>query len=128
MKDSLQDMPDNSVAVIADGLFGDDAARVRAVALIDAYLAEPREHINWIAAYTLVQLGEPEKAMAAMQSRQTNNEVDFLAWLWTPQGRATRTSPAFASFARSFGLTRLWDVVGPPDLCQQVAPGSYTCE
>jgi tetratricopeptide (TPR) repeat protein len=128
MQGYLQGMPDDSATVIADGLYGDDAARRRAIAAIDAYLAGSGEEINWVAPYVLVQLGEPEKALAAMRTRRTNNDADFLGWLWSPSGRATRMSAEFPAFAREMGLTKLWDVYGPPDLCRKDAPETYTCD
>lgn len=128
MEGYLQGMPDGSETILAKGLYGDDAARTRALALIDAYLAQPHDQISWVAPYVMVQLGEPAKALAVMQGNNTNNDADFFALLWTPQGRAMRTSPAFAEFARVVGLTQLWDKVGPPDLCRKSATGDYVCD
>ena len=124
----LQGMPDGSETIIASGLYGDDAARARALALIDAYLAQPHDQINWVAPYAMVLLGNPAKALAAMQANSTNNDADFFVLLWTPQGRAMRTSPAFGAFTRAVGLTELWDKVGPPDLCRKNTASDYVCE
>ncbi|MEP6512096.1 MAG: hypothetical protein ABJB02_10915 [Dokdonella sp.] len=128
MRGYLQGMPEGSETIIAEGLYGDDAARTRAIALIDAYVAQARDQINWVAPYVMVQLGEPAKALATMRTSRTNNDADFFALLWTPQGRAMRTSPVFNAFSRAVGLTQLWDKIGPPDLCKKSDAGDYTCE
>jgi hypothetical protein len=52
----------------------------------------------------------------------------YLALLWGPYGKETRTRPDFTEFARKIGFTAVWDTYGAPDLCRKTADGGYLCE
>ena len=79
-------------------------------------------------ALALVKLGEPAKALAVQRKQQVRDSNDFLALLWSPQGRVMRELPEFQPFLHDFGLIDLWDQYGPPDLCEKNDKGDYVCE
>ena len=121
-------MSPNSPEVLAEGVYGDAAARARAVALIDAYLAAPHEHVPGMLPVDLAKLDEPKKALAIEHRQLTGDNSDFMALLWSPQGRVMRALPEFSAFLRDFGFVALWDKYGPPDLCNRNAAGDYVCQ
>jgi TolB-like protein/Tfp pilus assembly protein PilF len=121
-------MPSDTAAALAYGIHGDVAASKRAVALIEAYLASPHEHIPGLIPVAMARLGEPARALAMERSQQTGDTTDFLMLLWSPQGRALRELPEFPVFLRDFGLVALWDKYGPPDVCRRKAPNDYACD
>ena len=47
--------------------------------------------------------------------------------LWDNHEPRARALPEFAEFARRAGLARLWDTLGPPDLCSKNDKGDYAC-
>jgi len=115
--------------VLGRGIFGDAAARNRALAMIDAYLAGQRGGtISGGASWALLMLGEPQRALAVGQQSLTNNDGPFFFGLWSPYGAAARKLPQFSEFARKVGWAAVWDKYGPPDGCRRVAAGDYACE
>ena len=121
-------MPPGSPDVLAQGVYGDAAARARALAWIDDYLATKPAAVAGAVPHALIKLGRPELALRVAQDRPTANDAMFLPLLWLPIGREARRLPEFAGFARKTGLARLWDAHGPPDLCRRVKPGEYACD
>jgi TolB-like protein len=121
-------MPPDSPEILAQGVYGDAAARARALALIDDYLATKPAAVSGAVPHALLKLGRPALALRVSQDRPTANDAMFLPLLWGPIGEEARRLPEFAGFARTVGLARLWDVHGPPDLCRRVKPGEYVCD
>ena len=124
----LNGFPEGTSQVLAEGLFGDAAAHAKAVARIDAYLAENHSTMAGVAPWSLLLLGDPARALAVAYDRPTNNDALFCSTLWSPDGAAARRLPQFPAFARKLGFSELWDQFGPPDKCQRKAPGEYICE
>ncbi len=113
---------------IAQGLYKDATARAKAVAFINDYLARPHEYIGGLLPLNLFNLQEPAKALSAAGRFQTSDNTDFMATLWSPQGKAMRELPEFQPFLRDFGFIDLWNQYGAPDLCKKKTKGDYVCE
>jgi tetratricopeptide (TPR) repeat protein len=127
-KSSLVGGPDDWSAVLARGRYGDAAARARAIAMIDAYLATRPKVVTAGAGWGLLLLGEPARALALVQDPRTSNDTLFTAALWTSPGAAARKLPQFPQFLRTMGLPEVWARFGPPDKCRQQGPADYVCE
>ena len=123
----LNEFPAGSAEIIAHGLYSDAAAKAKAIEVIDQYLATKPETISAVAISALMQLGQPQRALALAQRGITSNEAIVLNPIWDNSGVGVRTSPEFIAFARAIGLVRLWDKLGPPDLCAKNAKGDYVC-
>jgi TolB-like protein/tetratricopeptide (TPR) repeat protein len=123
----LDDFPAGSAEIIAHGIYADAAAKARAIAVIDQYLATGPKTISAVAINALMRLGQPQRALALAQRGITSNEAILLNPLWDNAGRPVRTLPEFAEFARRIGLARVWDKRGPPDLCARNDKGDYVC-
>jgi tetratricopeptide (TPR) repeat protein len=120
-------MSPDSREAIAEGLYGDAVARARAVAVIEAYLATPHEHIPGMLPVDLAKLDAPARALAVEHRALTGDNSDFLALLWSRQGRALRALAEFPAFLSDFGFVALWDKYGAPDDCSKGAAGDYAC-
>ena len=123
----LVGFPLESSAILAQGVFGNAAQRASAVAMIDAYVGTKPTNISAAAPWALLLLREPARALEVAQNPQTSNDALFLVWLWSSWGSAARQLPQFSAFARTMGLTELWDKYGPPDDCERKGPGDYVC-
>ncbi len=122
-------LPDGASQVLAEGVFGDAAARSRALGLLDAYLAQQHDGpisggVNW----ALLVMQEPARALAVGQQYLTNNDGPFFFTLWSPYGNAARRLPQFSEFARKVGWADVWDQYGPPPGCRRNAPRDYSCD
>ncbi len=122
-------LPDGASQVLAEGAFGDAAARSRALGLIDAYLAQQHGGpisggVNW----ALLVLHEPARALAVGQQYLTNNDGPFFFTLRSPYGDAARRLPQFSEFARKVGWVDVWEQYGPPPGCRRNAPRDYSCD
>jgi len=95
--------------------------------LLDAYLAGNPSFIDGIVPYALARLGQPQRAMQLTETHRLSHPM-YLALLWGPYGKETRTRPDFTEFARKIGFTAVWDTYGAPDLCRKTADGGYLCE
>ncbi|MEO6155954.1 MAG: hypothetical protein ABIP16_09540 [Thermomonas sp.] len=120
--------PPGTAEVFARASFGDAAAKARALAVIDAYLARNPTHISGVVPYALLQAGEPARAFALLQDKPSNNDSLMMSELFSPSQAAARRSPEFAKFVRRMGLADYWDEFGPPDACRKNAQGDYACE
>ena len=58
---------------------------------------------------------------------KTDNS-DFLAYVFSPDGKAVRGLPEFPAYLRAKGFPALWDKYGSPDVCHKDASGSYICD
>jgi TolB-like protein/Tfp pilus assembly protein PilF len=124
----LVNFPAGAGRILAEGVFGDAAARARAVALVDTYLATRPKIISGGAPWALLLLGEPERALALTAVAPTSNDTLMMRWLWSPFGAAARRLPQFPEFVRKIGLAALWDRYGAPDDCHALAPLDYRCD
>ena len=127
METFLRDFPAGSARLIAEGIYGGTAEREKAVALIDQYLAGQPPIISGAAPFALIRLGHPVRGLAVAQDKPLSNDAFVFPFLWSPPGRSARVLPEFSEFARRSGLTALWDVHGPPDLCRKNEKGDYVC-
>ena len=114
--------------LIAEGIYGDAAARQRAMALLDAYLAKPHPSVSQVLPEAFFKLGQPARALEVLRTRQLTDTGEPFALLWSTQGRVMRALPEFADFARDFGFVAVWDKYGPPDMCRKRGAGDYACD
>ena len=124
----MSEFPAGSAESLAHGVFGDAKARASAVAIVDRYLASKPETVSAIAIHVLLRAGAPQRGLAVAQEAPTSNEAILLAPIWDNTGARIRSLPEFAEFARRTGLARVWDKLGPPDLCRKNGKGDYVCE
>ncbi len=110
----------------ARACYGDQEARERVLAQMYVYLAGDPPFIDGIVPYVLARLDEPLRAMELAETRRLSHPM-YLALLWGPYGEATRKLPEFSAFARRVGFAELWDLRGPPDLCER-GPAGYHCD
>ncbi len=122
------EFPAGSLQSMVHGVFGDAKARATAVEAINRYLAGKPKPISAIAIYVLLRVGEPQLGLAAAEEGPTSNEAILLNPIWDNSHAQLRAMPEFSVFANRIGLARLWDEVGPPDLCQKNAKGDYVCK
>ncbi len=127
-KATTRDFSDEDRKLIAAGMYGGEEARQRALALLDAYLRQPREHVSQHVALALFDLQQPARALEVLRTQQITDTSDTFALLWSRQGRAMRVLPEFGTFIRDFGFTAVWDKYGAPDVCTKRGPGDYACE
>ena len=120
-------LPAEAPAVIAQGVYGDTAARTKALAAIDAYLATRPAHVSGVILYSLLLLGENERALAQGAPDATGNNAVYFHFFWSPSARSVRAMPAFKTFIARIGLVDLWDRYGAPDSCRRVGRGDYDC-
>jgi hypothetical protein len=80
-----------------------------------------------IAIYTLLTLGEHERALPLFAKAPSSNDALVLGSFFRGVFPGARTSPAFPAFARASGLAELWDVAGPPDGCAKRGD-DWVCE
>jgi len=114
--------------LIAEGLFGDPAAQARALAVLDAHLAQPHKTVSQVVPEALFRLGQQARTLHVLRHEQLTDTGEPFALLWSPGGKALRAQPGFSEFARDFGFVDVWDKFGPPDMCKRNAPGDYTCD
>jgi hypothetical protein len=119
--------PDGAARILAQGFFGDAAARARALAVVDAYLAGKPRVMSAAAPWALMLLDQPQRALEVAQLGATRSDALFFTRLWSPGGDAARRLPQFAEFARKTGLAELWDQYGPADGCRRLVSGDYAC-
>ena len=121
----MGDFPAGSNEVLVHGIFGDAKARAAALAIIERYLVSKPKPVAAVAAEALLRM-DPRRGLAVIQDAPTNNDSLFTL-LWDDNVTRARMLPEFAEFARRAGLARLWDTLGPPDLCSKNAKGDYVC-
>jgi TolB-like protein len=117
-------LPPGAVEILVRGVYGSAQEHAAAISFIDRYLAGKPQPVSAVIAFALVRLA-PGRALVLFQDQATNNDSIFLGPMWeSPDALA---SPEFPEFARRFGLARLWDKRGPPDLCRKNDKGDYVC-
>ena len=112
---------------IASGVYGDATAHAKALATIDAYMSTNPDYVAGIIPYSLLLLGENDRALAMISRKASSNDALYFHFLWSPKGRTIRAMPEFAAFIKKSGLVDLWDKYGPPDLCRRQGAGDYVC-
>ena len=120
-------LPEDTGAILADGILGDSTARAAALARLQSILDSQPGVVPGIVPWALITLGEPEAGLRVVATFPTSSNL-WHAALWSPRGKAARTSPGFPDFARKVGFAELWDQYGPPDLCRKDPNGDYRCE
>jgi hypothetical protein len=113
--------------VIYHGIFGDEAARKAALAVV------ARHPNDQLTGAFLLMLGESEQSFANFEASSSGLSDGYLNWLWLREdySRKARQHPAFQSFAKRIGLVDYWKQNRWPDLCQpapEKGPDAFTCK
>ena len=124
----LLDLPPGDPEILAAGMFGDAAAKARAMAVLDAYLAKPHTQVSGEIPVVMILLGQPRRALELLRATRIDDSSDIYAMIWSPAGKPMRALPEFPALLKERGLIELWDKYGAPDDCRRVAPGNYLCE
>jgi hypothetical protein len=125
---TMRGWSDTDRRLLAEGIYGDAAARQRAVDLLEAYLARKHSHVSQVVPEALFMLQQPTRALSVMHTEQLTDSGEPFTLLWSPQGRTMRALPGFAAFARDFGFFAAWDEYGAPDMCRKQGAGDYACD
>lgn len=105
----------------------DAAARVAAVAAVEALPPEARQRTNHgFLAYALA--GDAERAMQALERARGDVPTMWVADLWLPELAALRRHERFVPWLREAGLLALWEAHGEPERCRREGGGSWRCE
>ena len=123
-----KEFPAGSLQSMVHGVFGDAKARATAVETVNRYLAGKPKPVSAIAVYVLLRTGAPQLGLAAAEQGPTSNEAILLNPIWDNSHGQLRAMPEFSVFANRIGLAKLWDEVGPPDLCRKNDKGDYVCK
>lgn len=107
--------PPGTAETLAAACLGEADARQRALAAIDAYLANPPAVISAVIPWTLFRIGEPALALEVLARGPTSNDGLAFGVLFSRIGRAARDLPQFSEFVRDTGLAELWRQHGAPD-------------
>jgi len=121
-------MPASAPDVIATGVYGDGVARAKAIAMIDDYLATKPIFVSGVVPYSLLLLGEEQRALAIAAERRTTNDAIYLHVLWSPAERKSRSTPEFQAVLKRLGLVALWNRYGTPDACRLQTSDVYACD
>ncbi len=112
--------------LVATAVYGDETARAEVLAMVDRALDAMRDgRLLVFIPYSLLLLREYRRVLLLFERDRVNNSPLFFFLLWSPEARAARSLPEFATFARKNGFIELWDRYGPPDCGRRVAPGEY---
>ena len=71
------------------------------------------------------------RVIHALEVERTYVKVDnsdFLAYVFSPNGKSLRRLPEFPGYLRAQGFPALWDKYGAPDMCRKAASGDYSCQ
>jgi TolB-like protein/Tfp pilus assembly protein PilF len=110
----MREMPEGPEIFMA-GLFGDAAARTRAIAMLEQYVADDDDAISGLVPLMFAQLGEGARALELASTKVHGDDSDFMHYVFSPEGAALRALPWFPAFVEGEGLTVLWAKYGPPD-------------
>ncbi|HEX5353696.1 MAG TPA: hypothetical protein VFW60_06425 [Rhodanobacteraceae bacterium] len=114
--------------ILAQGAYGDAAARAHMQALIDGIVASQPRWLPGAIPYALLVRGEAMRALELGMRFRSITGTLYFARFWMPSSRSMRGSPEFHAFVRHAGLTALWDRYGPPNGSRRDAAGKYTWE
>ena len=124
----LRELPPGSPEILASGMFGDAAAKTRAMAVLDAYLAKPHAQVSGQIPVVLILLDRPHRALELLHTTRIGDNTDTFALMWSRVGKPLRALPEFPAFLKEQGFFELWDKYGPPDDCKKNPAGDYVCE
>jgi tetratricopeptide (TPR) repeat protein len=124
----LLNLPPGDTEILAAGMFGDAAAKTRAMSVLDAYLAKPHTQVSGQIPVVMILLGQPRRALDLLRTTRIGDSSDIYAMIWSPTGKPLRALPEFPALLKERGLVELWDKYGAPDDCRRVAPGNYLCQ
>ena len=124
----LRELPPGSPEILAAGMFGDTAAKTRAMAVLDAYLAKPHTQVSGQIPVVMILLGQPLRALELLRTTRIGDSTDIYALIWSPVGKPLRALQEFPAFLKEMGFLELWDKYGAPDICKRKAVGEYVCE
>ena len=114
------DVPRESISAFARACAGDRAARAAALAEVDRVLAMKTAAVPSVVVYTLLSLGETERAFELLGPEPTSNDPLVFGTLFRDFWPDARRSPRFPELARQVGWAELWDREGAPDGCRKV--------
>ncbi|MEO6228436.1 MAG: hypothetical protein ABIO61_11360, partial [Thermomonas sp.] len=120
-------LPRGTGDIIASGVVEGGEGRLVALKRVRELAALPASRNEGVLAWALMLFGEHEHTFAMIVDRPLTTDM-WNSVLWSPRGKAARTSPAFPEFARKVGFVDVWERYGPPDLCKKDASGDYRCE
>ena len=123
----LGDFPAESRGPLLHGVFGDAQARANSVAIVERYLATRPRPVSAVAVYVLLRAGAVKRGLAVAAQGPTTNDAALLSPVWDFYSAGLRSQREFSRFVEEMGLARLWDEVGPPDLCRKNGQGDYVC-
>jgi TolB-like protein len=106
---------EGSPAVMAAACFGDEDAKAKARIIINEYLASQPAVVAAVVPYTLIRMGDAERALALTEASPTSNDGLIFGLLFNRLGATARALPRFEEFVRRTGLAALWHRNGPPD-------------
>lgn len=104
----------------------DPAVRDSAVAALDAVPATARAAMNHLFLQHALT-GDVERSLAALERTRDDVATMWVTDLWLPEMAPVRRDPRFVAYARELGLVALWEVHGPPDLCNRAGAGEWQC-
>lgn len=121
-------LPSGGSEILAAGMFGDAAAKTRALAELDAYLSKPHIYVSGQIPAVLMLLGQPRRALELLRTTRISDSSDIYALIWSPVGKPMRALPEFPALLKESGLIEVWDKYGSPDDCKQNGPDDYVCK
>jgi len=125
---TMSDLPEGAAEIYAAGTYGDAKARATALAMINSYLESKPAVVAPMVPVILLRLGEAAHSLAIAQERLGSDGLYLRPLMASPAGKAARSLPQFAEFARKMGFAALWEQSGPPDMCRRVGKEDFVCE
>lgn len=114
------DLPRAKISTFARACAGDPTARAAALAEVDQVLAMKTAAVPAVAVYTLLTLGETDRAFDLIGPKPTSNDPLVFGSIFRNFWPGVRSSPRFPELARQVGWAELWDREGAPDGCRKV--------
>jgi TolB-like protein/Tfp pilus assembly protein PilF len=111
----LAQMPPEAPEIVPAGLYGDAAARGKAIALLEGYAAA-RSGVSGLVPLMLAQMGRGPQALAIAHEKVHGDDSDFMVYLFSDAGAPIRALPEFQAFLDAEGFHALWAKYGPPDV------------
>ncbi|MFT3807823.1 tetratricopeptide repeat protein [Arenimonas sp.] len=108
-------LPPEAATVLAAGMYGDASERGRALAFIDALVADPKQPIPGLIPLFLAQMGQEARALEVDRTRLSHDNSDFMVYVFSPAGASLRARPEFPAYLDAKGFPALWAKYGQPD-------------
>jgi len=118
-------MSGEQLNILAQGAYGDAAARALALELIDRIVEPQPRWLPGAIPYVLLVMGETARALELGSRFRSITDIIYFPRFWLPSFRPLRNTPAFRTLVRQAGLTALWDRYGPPHGAYRDAAGEY---